>query len=455
VFSLKTVILAGGKGTRLRPLTYTRPKPLLPLAGEPAIAHLVKKLAQEGFHEIIITTNYFAERLRATLGDGSQYGAQIDHVEEATPLGTAGSVKNSEALIDDTFLVVQGDNQFDFKLDAFIEFHRKLGVSATLGLFEVPNPSEYGIAEVSDGHVVRFLEKPKPEECFSNLINTGLYLLEPEVLKLVPEGKPFDFSENLFPLMLQRGMSLGGFLARGFWVDIGDPESYLKANIHALDELAKRHTPELNRVVCGPHTSTSEGAVLRGPVCLAKDAKLQKGSEVGPYACVSSGVEVSEGARIARSIVYENTHIGMDSTLDSCVVAENCRIGRSVRIEAGTLVGAWTEVGDSARIASASNVGPWTRVGSGALLQGTVADLEKHLEKISELQEVTQMDSGLTGDEARVCAVLLEQGETDVTSIARLATMQEVRVQSALAMLQEKGIILCSGHETLRFALVK
>ncbi len=455
MFTLKAVILAGGKGTRLRPLTYTKPKPLLPLAGEPAIAHLIKKLAQDGFDEIIITTNYYAERLRATLGDGAQYGARIDHVKEAAPLGTAGSVKNSEALIDDTFLVVQGDNQFDFKLDPLVEFHRKLGASVTLGLVEVPNPSEYGIAEISDGHVVRFLEKPKPEECFSNLINTGLYLLEPEVLKIVPEGKPFDFSRNLFPLMLQRGMSVGGFHARGFWVDIGDPESYLKANVNALDELAKGHARESNRIVCGSNTSTSEGVVLRGPVCLAKDAKLQKGSEVGPYACVSSGVEVSEGARIARSIVYENTHVGIDSTLDSCVVAENCRIGRNVRIEAGTLVGAWTEVGDSVRIVSGSNVGPWTNVGSGALLQGTVADLEKHLEKISELQEATQMDAGLTGDEARVCAVLLEQGETDAASIARLAMMQKVRVQSALAVLQEKGIVLCSGQETSMFALVK
>ena len=447
--------MAGGKGTRLRPLTYTKPKPLLPLAGEPAIVHLIRKLAQDGIGEIVITTNYFAKRLHETLGDGSRYGVRIHHVEEATPLGTAGSVKNSEALIDEPFLVVQGDNQFDFRLGALVEFHRKLGSAVTLGLVEAPNPSEYGIAEVSDGRVVRFLEKPKPEECFSNLINTGLYVLEPEVLKLVPERKPFDFSKNLFPLMLQRGMTLGGFHARGFWVDIGDPESYLKANFHALDELARERVRGVEKVSHGSEASTPTGATLRGPVCLAESARIRKGAEIGPYACVGEGVEISEGARIMGSIVYENTHIGAGSVLGTCVVAENCEIGGKVRIEPNTLVGSWTEIGENARLASGSKVGPWTIVGSGAAIQGNVADLEKHLERISEILEGMQTDSALTGDEARICAVLCEMDHADVETIGRLALTRHSDVRSAIAILRERGIVTSSKKEPGQFTLAR
>jgi len=455
VSTLKAVVLAGGKGTRLRPLTYTKPKPLLPLAGEPAIAHLIRKLAHDGIDEIVITTNYFAKRLHETIGDGSRYGVRIHHVDEATPLGTAGSVKNSEALIDETFLVVQGDNQFDFKLGPLVEFHRQLGSSVTLGLIEVPNPSEYGIAEVSDGRVVRFLEKPKPEECFSNLINTGLYVLEPEVLKLVPEGKAFDFSKNLFPLMLRRGMALGGFHASGFWVDIGDPESYLKANFHALDEFAQERVGGVDKVLAGLDASTPTGATLRGPVCLAKSARIQKGAEIGPYACVGEGVEVSEGARIVGSIVYENTQIGAGSVLETCVVAENCKIGGKVRVEPNTLVGSWTEIGDNARLTNGSKVGPWAIVSSGGAIQGDIADFEKHSERISEILEGMQTNSGLTGDEARICAVLCEMGEADMETIGRLALMGHADVRSALAILQKRGIVTSSGKESGQFALAR
>jgi len=374
---LKAVVLAGGMGTRLRPLTYTKPKPLLPLAGEPAIARLIQKLGREGIDDFVVTTNYLASRLRDTLGDGSRYGVRIHHVEERNPLGTAGSVKNSEALIDETFLVVQCDNQFEFAHQGIVQLHRKLGASATLALVQVENPSEYGIAELSDDRVTRFLEKPKPAECFSNLANTGVYVLEPEVLELVPEGRPFDFSKNLFPLMLQSGMTLAGYHASGFWVDIGDAESYLKANIWALEKLEPASAKSMHKIVCGSGSSISKTATIRGPVCLGNSVKVHDDAVIGPHVCVGDGSEISAGTRIASSVVYENTQIGYNAILDACVVAENCKIGNRVQIERETLVGAGAELGDNTHLTAGSRVGPGVLVRPGARVEGTIATPEE------------------------------------------------------------------------------
>jgi mannose-1-phosphate guanylyltransferase/phosphomannomutase len=384
---MKAVVLAGGKGTRLRPLTYTKPKPLLPLAGEPAIVHLIRRLASEGIDEIVLTANYFANWLRAELGDGSRYGVRIHHVKENSPLGTAGSVRNSESLIEETFLVIQGDNQFEFDPEEVIKSHRELNASATLALVEVKNPSEYGIVELSDGRITRFLEKPKPEECFSNLINSGFYVLEPEVLKLIPQGKPFDFSRNLFPLMLQSGMTLAGFRASGFWVDIGDPQSYLKANIRALDKLEPERGRAEDVIIRQSDTWISEHVKLTGPAYLSRKVRIHKDAVIGPYACLGEGTEVSPGARIASSVVYENSSIGTDAVLDTCIVAENCKIGDRVQIERNAVVGAGTELGDNSYLAAESKVGPWIIIQASAMVEGTLTLLKNNIERISELLE--------------------------------------------------------------------
>ncbi len=452
---MKTIVLAGGKGTRLRPLTYTKPKPLLPLAGEPAIVHLIKKLAREGIDEVVVTTNYFANQLRATLGDGSKYGVQIHHVEEKTPLGTAGSVKNSESLIDETFAVVQGDNQFEFGLNEMVQLHRKLGALATMALIEVDNPSEYGIAELSDGRVTRFLEKPSAEECFSNLINTGVYVLEPEVLKLVPEGKPFDFSKNVFPLMLESKMVLAGSCASGFWVDIGDPRSYLKANIWALDRLGPERRRADDKIRCGSGSSISETATLRGPVYLGNNVRIRENVVVGPYTCIGDGSEVSADAKIAYSAVYENTRIGVNALLDTCVVAENCTIGDEVRIEQNAVVGAGTEIGDNSHLAAESRVGPWTVVQPRLMVEGTVTTFENDLEGVCALLEKSRTCSGLTREEAKVCAALCEFSEADAETIGRLADVPPSRIDSMLFELQERGIVTSFGDVPKMFALVR
>lgn len=452
---MKAVILAGGKGTRLRPLTYTKPKPLLPLAGEPAIVHLIHKLAREGIDEVIVTTNYFAKQLHATLGDGSNYGVQIHHVEEKTPLGTAGSVKNSESLIDDTFAVIQGDNQFDFGLKEVLELHRRMGASATMALIQVENPSEYGIVEVSDGRVTRFLEKPRPEECFSNLINTGLYVIEPEALKLVPGGKPFDFSKNLFPLMLRSNLALAGCRVSGFWVDMGNPRSYLKANAWALDKLGPDGARMNDKTTRESSSAISESATLKGPVHLGRNLRIENGATVGPYACIGDGSEISPSARIAFSVVFENTRIGTNATLDTCIVAENCRIGDRVQIERNTVVGAGTELGNDSHLAAESRVGPFAVVQPRALVEGTMTAFEHDIERICELLEKSHTSLGLTAEEAKVCGTLSELGEADAKTVARFAGIPYSRVNSTLIALQERGIAFSFGNVPKIFALTQ
>jgi NDP-sugar pyrophosphorylase family protein len=452
---LKAVVLAGGKGTRLRPLTYTKPKPLLPLAGEPAIVRLVHKLAGEGIDDIILTTNYFAKLLRATLGDGSDYGVRIHHVEEKTPLGTAGSVKNSESLIDETFVVVQGDNQFEFRLDEVVSVHRELGAMVTIALVEVENPSEYGIAELSEGRITRFLEKPSPGECFSNLANAGIYVIEPDALKLVPEGKPFDFSKDLFPQMLKSGKTLAGSRVGGFWVDVGDPKSYLKANSWALDNIARRRTNKIEPAAQTSSNLVSESATLREPIHLGKNVRICENASIGPYACIGDGSEVSAGATIAFSVVYENTRIGAGVTLDKCIVAEMCRIGDGAQIERHTVVGAGTELGEHSRVIAESRVGPFAIVEPRAVVQGTLAPLEASMDRISQILEKSRSGPGLTAEEAMVCAALCELGEADTSSVARLARFPYPTVDSILISLQERGIVISSGNMPRVYSLAR
>jgi len=452
---LKAVVLAGGKGTRLRPLTFTKPKPLLPLAGEPVIARLIRKLSHEGIDEIVLTTNYFANRLRTALGDGSKYGLPVHHVEEKIPLGTAGSVKNSESLIDETFVVVQGDNQFEFHLNDVVQLHRKLGALATMALVQVDNPSEYGIVEMSDGWVTRFLEKPRPEECFSNLVNAGLYVLEPEVLRLVPEGRAFDFSRNLFPLMLQSKMTLAGSRASGFWVDIGDTKSYLKASVWALDQLEPRQARTEDKIASQSDTSISEKATLRGPIYLGRNVRVQKDAVIGPYVSVGDGSEVSTGARIAFSVIYEDTRIGIEAALDRCVVAENCEIGNHVLIERHAVVGAGADLGESSRVSAESKVGPWTLAEPRSTVRGALAALEKWEERISGLLERSHVDLQLTREEAVVCGALCELGEADAKTISQSVGIPSSGIQSILFDLQEKQIANPLGNALTMFALVR
>ncbi|MEX2646770.1 MAG: nucleotidyltransferase family protein, partial [Gaiellaceae bacterium] len=228
--------MAGGEGTRLRPLTSNQPKPMVPVVGKPCMEHILELLLAHDFEDVIVTVAFLPQAIRAYFRDGEGLGLRIEYSVEESPLGTAGSVRLASGALDDTFLVISGDALTDIDLTRLVEFHKEKGAAATIGLKSVDNPLEFGIVVTDeDGRIERFLEKPSWGQVFSDTINTGIYVLEPEVLKHVPDDRPFDFSKELFPLLLEMGRPLYGAVCEGYWQDIGNLDQYRQANFDALD----------------------------------------------------------------------------------------------------------------------------------------------------------------------------------------------------------------------------
>src|SRR5918992_1232772 len=234
---VRAVVMAGGEGTRLRPLTSNQPKPMVPIVGKPCMEHIVDLLRRHGFEDIVVTLAFMPQMIRGYFGDGASQGLQIRYSIEEMPAGTAGSGKLAQEALDDTFLVISGDALCDIDLGKIVEFHEARGAAVTIGLKSVDNPLEFGIVVTDEeGKVERFLEKPSWGQVFSDTINTGIYVLEPEVLKHVPTDRPFDFSKDLFPLLLEMGRPLYGFVFDGYWQDIGDLDQYRQGELYAPDE---------------------------------------------------------------------------------------------------------------------------------------------------------------------------------------------------------------------------
>ncbi|MGH3504571.1 MAG: nucleotidyltransferase family protein, partial [Nocardioidaceae bacterium] len=227
---MRAVVMAGGEGSRLRPLTANTPKPLLPVVNRPIMQHVLRLLKRHGFTETVVTVQFLASLIRNYFGDGEDFGMSLQYATEESPLGTAGSVKNAaEALSDDTFLVVSGDALTDIDLGKLLAYHAEHGALATVCLARVPNPLEFGITIVGeDGRIQRFLEKPSWGQVFSDTVNTGIYVLEPEILDHVADGEVVDWSGDVFPKLLESGAPLYGYVADGYWEDVGTQDSYRK-----------------------------------------------------------------------------------------------------------------------------------------------------------------------------------------------------------------------------------
>ena len=232
---MKAVIMAGGEGTRLRPLTANQPKPMLPLGNRPMMEHIVRHVHNHGFKDIVVTVQFLASQVRNYFGDGSDMGVDLTYATETTPLGTAGSVRNAREQLQDTFLVISGDALTDVDLGELVAFHRGSGAMATVALKHMENPLEFGIVITrEDGRIERFLEKPHWGQVFSDTINTGIYVLEPEIFQHIPDGAS-DFAGDIFPKLLELGVPLYGFVVDGYWEDVGNLEAYQRSHQDSLD----------------------------------------------------------------------------------------------------------------------------------------------------------------------------------------------------------------------------
>lgn len=357
---VKAVIMAGGAGMRLRPLTYGRPKPMVPVANRPVIDFILELCGKHGIREVTLTLHYLPEVIRDHVGDGSKYGLQVSYAVETTPLGTAGSVRAAVREYAGTILVMSGDCLTDFDLTTFLAAHRAQGGRVTLGLTRVARPLDYGVVITgSGGRVVKFLEKPSWGEVFSDTVNTGLYLLEPAVLEQVPEG-PYDFSRELFPRLLSQAEPLYGVVLDGYWCDIGDLEQYRQAQ---LDALYGRVQVRLLGRQRGPGVWVEEGAqlpeTLAGPVVIGACAQVAPGATISPGTCLGARAQVGEGARLYRATVWEGATLEAGAEASEGIVGAGSVLGECSSVYARAVVG------DGARVERGARVGPGVKVWPG------------------------------------------------------------------------------------------
>jgi mannose-1-phosphate guanylyltransferase / phosphomannomutase len=369
--------MAGGEGTRLRPMTANQPKPLLPVANKPIMEHVLRLLKRHGFAETVVTVQFFAPLVRNYFGDGEDVGMSLQYATEEMPLGTAGSVKNAEdALRSGPFLVISGDALTDIDLSAMVAFHKKQGALVTVGLARVPNPLEFGIVIPDDeGRIQRFLEKPTWGQVFSDTVNTGIYVMEPEVLAEVPEGEQVDWSGDVFPRLLEAGAPLYGWVTDGYWQDVGSHESYFRAQ---ADVLSGQVEAEIDGFEVSPGVWVCEGAevdpeaVLKGPLCIGDYAKIEAGAELREFTVVGSNVVVKEGAFLHRAVVHNNVFIGPGATLRGCVICKKTDVMASARIEEGAIVGDECLIEPEAYLSAGVKVYPFKTIEAGAVVNTSV-----------------------------------------------------------------------------------
>jgi mannose-1-phosphate guanylyltransferase / phosphomannomutase len=369
--------MAGGEGTRLRPMTANQPKPLLPVVNQPIMEHVLRLLKRHGFSETVVTVQFLASLVRNYFGDGEEVGMSLQYATEEIPLGTAGSVKNAEdALRDGPFLVISGDALTDIDLSEMVRFHKENGALVTVGLTRVPNPLEFGIIIVDDdGRIQRFLEKPTWGQVFSDTVNTGIYVMEPEVLGEVRTGEPVDWSGDVFPQLLKQGAPLFGWIADGYWEDVGTHESYLKAQV---DVLSGRVEAEIAGFEVSPGIWVADGAevdpeaILTGPLCIGEYAKIEAGAQVREFTVIGNNVVVKEGAFLHRAVVHNNVYVGQGATLRGCVIGKNTDVMASARIEEAAVVGDECLIEPEAYLSSGVKVYPFKTIEAGAVVNTSV-----------------------------------------------------------------------------------
>src|SRR5665213_535598 len=374
---MKAVVMAGGEGTRLRPMTANQPKPLLPVVNRPIMEHVLRLLRRHGFTDTVVTVQFLASLIRNYFGDGDELGMNLQYATEEKPLGTAGSVKNAEAALRDSrFVVISGDALTDIDLTAMARFHQDNNALLTVALKRVPNPLEFGIViTAEDGHIERFLEKPSWGQVFSDTANTGIYMMEPEIFKYVAAGESVDWSRDVFPKLLDLGAPVFVYVADAYWEDVGTLESLLQVQ---ADVLNRQVDIDIEGFEMMPGVWVCEGAevdpeaILKGPVYIGDYAKVEGGAELREYTVLGSNVVVKSGAFLHRAVVHDNVFIGPQVNLRGCIIGKNTDIMRGARIEEGAVVGDECVVEEEAYISAGVKVYPFKTIEAGALVNTSV-----------------------------------------------------------------------------------
>jgi mannose-1-phosphate guanylyltransferase/phosphomannomutase len=367
---MKAVVMAGGEGTRLRPLTSNQPKPMVPVVGKPCMEHIVELLRSHGMEEVIVTVAFLPQAIRSYFGDGESLGVNIEYSVEESPLGTAGSVRLASSKLDDTFAVISGDALTDVDLTKIVDFHRKKQAAVTIGLKSVENPLEFGIVVTDDdGRIERFLEKPSWGQVFSDTINTGIYVLEPEVLRHVPTDRPYDFSKELFPLLLEMGRPLYGYVFDEYWQDIGNLDQFRQANFEALDGAVSLNIPGirlLGNIWLGEGVELDALDQIEGPAFVGNYARIAAGATVAPYSVLGTSVTLRERARTSRSVIDSSTYIGRSAVVEGAIVGRSCELGSHALVQEGAAIGDEVALGAQSVVNPGVRIYPYKEVETGA-----------------------------------------------------------------------------------------
>lgn len=357
---MKAVIMAGGEGSRLRPLTCNRPKPMVPIANRPVMEHIIELLKKYGINDIAVTLQYMPEIIKDYFGDGSEFGVNLKYFTEEVPLGTAGSVKNAEKFLNEPFIVISGDALTDIDLEKALAFHRSRGAVATLVLKRVESPIEYGVVVTDQaGKITRFLEKPSWGEVFSDTVNTGIYVLNPEILEYIEPNRMFDFSKDVFPVLLKEGQPMFGFVTEDYWCDIGDLDAYAGVHNDILDRKVKINinAKEIRQGVwVGEGAVISREAGIKPPVFIGKNAVIAENSNVGSYTVIGDNSHLHMGSSVKRSILW-----------NGCILKDNSQIrgsllGSKVRMNARASAFEGAVIGDSCILGKCATIKPGVKL---------------------------------------------------------------------------------------------
>lgn len=365
---MQALILVGGEGTRLRPLTSTMPKPVVPLVDRPFITFMLEWLRSHGVDDVILSCGFMAEGMRRVLGDGTELGLRVRYLEEPKPLGTGGALKFAEELLAERFFMLNGDVLTDINLTAQLEQHEQSAARATLALIPVEDPSAYGLVRRNDDLSVReFVEKPGPEQIDTNLINAGAYIIERDVLdEMAPAGTNISIEREVFPKLVGRG--LFGYEADGYWLDIGTPDRYLQAT---YDILEGNVTTEIGRRLAAAGFALADGATVAGrvvpPALVAPGCTVASHAIVGGRAVLGAGVTIEEGAHVESSVLLDGVSVGRRSTVSRSIIGARVTIGSGCHIGTGVVVGDGVRIGSDNVLAAGARIFPGVELPDGAI----------------------------------------------------------------------------------------
>jgi len=357
---MKAILLAGGKGTRLRPLTLHTPKPVVPIFDRAFLHYqidLLRRLPE--IDEVILSLNYQPRRIEEVFGDGAGTGVRIRYVVEPAPLGTGGAVRYAAQGVTDTIVVFNGDVMTSVDLAAVVGLHRERQAKATIVLTPVDNPTAYGLVESEpDGRVRRFLEKPSPDEITCDTINAGIYVLEPDTFDRIPKDVSYSIERAYFPSLIERRETFVAYIDRGYWIDIGTPEKYVQVHRDMFDGkfsggvFGGAAAVDRSRPVVSGEARIDEGATLEGPCFIDAGVHVKKGARIGPYSVLGRGTLVEEDAELGDTIVWPNSRIGQGAVVHGPIIGRNCHVGRSAVLKGRSVLGDKTLLTDYTTISA-------------------------------------------------------------------------------------------------------